>query len=143
VRAFLQQKQALGAEIDRVTPEEIHINGVIEGKQVTVVINAHGSSTAFSDLSSGKAQIGMSSRPFTASEAGSVGNVKERVLGLDGVVIVVNSASSLSTTTKTQLADIRKWQHECLCPRRQVRYVRYVQIAGSQEQAFDGFGEAL
>ena len=73
-----------------------------EPKPFDIEIDASGSETAFADLESGTADLGMSSRPATAAEIdhlkgagmGDLGAPEnENVIGLDGVAIIVNAAN--------------------------------------------------
>ena len=104
-RAFLQDKGAIGIEINRLSPDSIQVKSVLDGKAAFINVNARGSATAFTDLASGKCDIGMASRPVTVDEATKVGGkMSERVIGLDGVVIVVNKNLSVRSMNKSEIA---------------------------------------
>jgi phosphate transport system substrate-binding protein len=74
-----------------------------------IEVRAHGSSTAFRNLASGEADIGMSSRPIKPEEALSLASQDdltapsaEHILALDGLAMVIhpdNPVNSLSTDT--------------------------------------------
>ena len=53
------------------------------------------SATAFSSLAAGSADIGLASR-----------SANERVLGLDGVAVIVNDTNPIDTLSKREVADI-------------------------------------
>jgi phosphate transport system substrate-binding protein len=94
-------------------PDEVRIAGTSNGQPMVVEVKAHGSATAFKDLE-GAADIGMASRKITAAEAAGLltktgdltTNANEKVLGLDGVAIIVNEANSTDTMTKEEVAQI-------------------------------------
>ncbi|WP_111977922.1 substrate-binding domain-containing protein [Algibacillus agarilyticus] len=79
-----------------------------------VELHAHGSSTAFSDLLSGRADIGMASRRVKRDEVqrllpslgdlSKVGN--EHIIGLDGLAIIVNQNNTLKSLSTENLAKV-------------------------------------
>ncbi|HEX5515468.1 MAG TPA: phosphate ABC transporter substrate-binding/OmpA family protein, partial [Gammaproteobacteria bacterium] len=90
--------------------------------ELAVQILAHGSSTAFKDLRSGSADMGMSSRPIRASEAAALlpelgelnGPAGEHVIALDGLAVIVHPSNPLNSLTTQQVArlfagDIKNW----------------------------------
>lgn len=90
--------------------------------ELAVQVLAHGSSTAFKDLQSGSADMGMSSRPIRASEAAALlpklgelsGPAGEHVIALDGLAVIVHPANPLNSLTTQQVArlfagDIKNW----------------------------------
>jgi phosphate transport system substrate-binding protein len=94
---------------------ETRIAGVSGGQPIAVEVKAHGSATAFTSLAAGSADIGMASRKITGGEAADLqskglgdltSNVNERVLGLDGVAVIVNDANPTDTMTKDEVAAI-------------------------------------
>jgi phosphate transport system substrate-binding protein len=88
----------------------------------SIEVFAHGSGTAFEDLLSGKCDIGMASRRIKSDEAAKLakfGNMEsaasEHVIGLDGIVVIVNPSNPVVTLTKEQLASlfsgaVKNWQ---------------------------------
>ncbi len=114
VKAFLEKKQYAGAVIEDGNHEEIDVtvhDG--SGHPAHVHVSAHGSGDAFKDLASGKADIGMASRPIKPDEAKSLAALGdltdetcEHVIGLDGIAIIVNPANPLTQLTLAQLKDI-------------------------------------
>jgi phosphate transport system substrate-binding protein len=105
--------------------DETRVYGLLNGSPVAIEIKAHGSATAFTDLAAGACDIGMASRKIKSTEADDLkskglgdltGNANERVIGLDGVTIVVNETNPAETMTKDEVAAIfsgtlqgRKW----------------------------------
>jgi len=96
-------------------PVETRVSGVSGGQAMSVEVKAHGSATAFSSLAGGSADIGMASRKITPGEAAELqskglgdltANVNERVLGLDGVAVIVNDANPADTMTKDEVAAV-------------------------------------
>jgi phosphate transport system substrate-binding protein len=94
---------------------ETRIAGTAGGQALIIEVKAHGSETAFSSLAAGSADIGMASRKIGPGEAAELqnkglgdltSNVNERVLGLDGVAVIVNDANSLDTMTKDEVAAV-------------------------------------
>ena len=78
-------------------------------------VSAHGSSTAFTALASGAADIGMASRAIKPEEIQQLAALglgdfssaqQEHVLALDGVAVLINAANPLSKLSLAQIADI-------------------------------------
>jgi len=76
------------------------------GNDVTFEIAAEGSSTAFTNLKAGTADIGMSSRDAKDSEKAEIGNLKEFVAGIDMIAVIVNENNPISGLTKEQVKGI-------------------------------------
>lgn len=95
-------------------PNEIRISGQdAHGTLLNVLVAAHGSSTGFSALGRGEADMAAASRPITAEEALALAHLgelrsaaSEQVIGLDGVAIIVHPGNGLKALTTVQLADI-------------------------------------
>lgn len=92
---------------------ETVITATRNGKRVAITVAAHGSSTAFADLSAGKADVGMASRAINAKEIGALkalGDMtspsNEHVLALDGLAVVVNRTNPLSSLSVAQIRDL-------------------------------------
>lgn len=87
-----------------------HLNGRIE----FIEIHAHGSSTAFTDLLQGRAEMGMSSRRIKAQErdlllenSGDLSEPgSEHIIGLDGLAIITHSANPVAQLSLPQLVKI-------------------------------------
>lgn len=95
-------------------PAEKTVSVEMNGRVEFVEIHAHGSSTAFTDLLQGRAELGMSSRRVKAQER-EVMLVKhgdltetgaEHIIGLDGLAIIINSNNSLGQLSIPQLVKI-------------------------------------
>lgn len=71
-----------------------------DGKQMQVGISAHGTKTGFESLADGKSDICMAS--FQAKS----GSIEEHIIGLDGIAVIVNSKSNISSLTVKDLHDI-------------------------------------
>ena len=115
IEAFLAQQggaefswQQQNAEVERL------LSFSDSGQHKQVQLHAHGSSTAFKDLLSNKADIGMSSRRVTAGEVSKaqqtlgdlskIGN--EHIIALDGLAIIVNQNNPLKAISTEMLARI-------------------------------------
>lgn len=103
----IKTEQGQGATEKAITAQ---LNGRIE----FIEIHAHGSSTAFTDLLQGNAELGMSSRRIKEqerelllaksgdlTEAGS-----EHIIGLDGLAIITNNKNPLTKLSIPQLVKI-------------------------------------
>lgn len=105
---WLRSKGFNQVSVAETSPEERLVQGRDDqGRLFSVEIQAHGSSTAFADLASGSADIGMASRPIKRKEVdalarlGKMNDVQsEYVIGLDGVAVIVNPANPLATMDK-------------------------------------------
>jgi phosphate transport system substrate-binding protein len=94
--------------------DEARIAGTYNGQPIVVEVKAHGSSTAFTDLGAGACDIGMASRKITAAEVAGLltkagdltTNASEKVLGLDGVAVIVNEANPTDAMAKEEVAQI-------------------------------------
>lgn len=115
VEAFLKKKGLTG--IERSGMQD---NGVVkgrdphDGKLRQIEVAARGSATAFTDLTAGACDVGMSSRrikPEEATElmAKGLGDLQspagEHVLGLDGIAVIVHPNSPLQ---RIDLATLRR-----------------------------------
>lgn len=115
LEAFLAQQSATGmvwqqqgTDVERL----LSFNDNGQAKQIQ--LHAHGSSTAFKDLLSGKADVGMSSRRVTSDEVGQarlqlgdlskIGN--EHIIALDGLAIIVNQNNPLKAISTEMLAKV-------------------------------------
>lgn len=101
----------IGSEV--VGEQHMRILATNKGKRVAVDIRSHGSSTAFTGLAAGEADIGMSSRSIKASEEQqlvSSGRLdpenSEYVIGLDGIAVIVHPANPLKQLDKAVLRKI-------------------------------------
>ncbi len=84
------------------------------GNSATFEIAAEGSSTAFSALKAGTAQIGMSSRNVKDSEKAELPGLKEHIAGIDMIGVIVNQSNPIEDLTLEQIegiftGDITNW----------------------------------
>ncbi len=84
------------------------------GNDATFEIAAEGSSTAFTSLKSGTAQIGMSSRDVKDTEKAELPGLVEHIAGVDMIGVIVNKANGVEELTLEQVegiftGDIRNW----------------------------------
>lgn len=112
-QAFLRQQGAQDVKTVPGKPDEVTVQGTLSGVPRAIEIAAHGSATAFTDLATGKCDIGMSSRQIKPAEAASLSSFgdmtssgSEHVLGLDGVAIITNLGNPVSSLSVAQLAGI-------------------------------------
>ncbi len=115
MKTYLSQIKAKDIKIEHPMPEETMISFLLpdRSEREAVRIRAHGSSTAFKDLGSRSADIGMSSRPVKDEEVGqlsALGDMRslacEHVIGLDGLAIIVHQSNPISTLSVSQVAAI-------------------------------------
>jgi phosphate transport system substrate-binding protein len=115
VEEFLKSQGAQNVQRTPGAKDELAIVATLPGQSSpsAVEIKAHGSKTAFEDLGSGKADIGMASRNIKNDEKAALASLgdmtsraSENVLGLDGLGIIVNQANSLEALTEEQIRDI-------------------------------------
>lgn len=117
VKAWLSSKHATDVreedrpDGDKAVPEHV-IDATPNGKAIRVDVRAHGSSTAFTGLAAGTADIGVASRAINDAEAAEltrIGDMRspasEHVLGLDGVAVIVPSSNAVA---KLSTADLRR-----------------------------------
>lgn len=96
------------------SPVEKAVSAELNGRLEFVEIHAHGSSTAFTDLLQGSAELGMSSRRVKEQERelllAKQGDITEpggeHIIGLDGLAIIINSKNPLSQLSIPQLVKI-------------------------------------
>ncbi|MDZ5435097.1 phosphate ABC transporter substrate-binding/OmpA family protein [Pseudomonas fluorescens] len=102
---------------------EVRIVGeTAQGHRVEVELTAHGSSTGFSALKTGGADLAASSRPIKDREVGdlqSLGDLKspgaEQVIAIDGLAIILHPQNPLNQLDTVQLArifsgEVKTWE---------------------------------
>lgn len=114
--AWLAAKRATGiSRVKGAKADEVRVTAKLDGKPVAVDIKAHGSQTAFSDLAGSACDIGMASRKIKDAEAEDLrsrgrgdltSNAGERVIGLDGVAVIVHQTNPISVMSVDEVADI-------------------------------------
>jgi phosphate transport system substrate-binding protein len=123
--AWLASRGATNLHREPMGTDETRVYGLLDANPVAIEIEAHGSATAFTDLAKGVCDIGMASRQIKSNEVDDLkskdlgdltGNANERVIGLDGVTVIVNETNPTDNMTKDQVAAIfsgasedRKW----------------------------------
>jgi len=123
VRAWLERDGFNQIEVDEKAPLERVLTGTnSEGEQRWVEIHAHGSSTAFRDLSDGRADMGMSSRRIRDAEVEQLAYMgtldqprHEIVVGIDGLAVIVHPSNPLLALSIDQIraifsGRIRDWR---------------------------------
>lgn len=123
VMGLLAQQGAQGiAQQPGAKPNEMRIVGRLPSGQVNIDVAAHGSSTGFTALKAGQADLAASSRPIKdseASELSSLGDLRghdaEQVIAIDGVAVILHPANPLRELSIAQLAkvfsgEIRDWE---------------------------------
>ncbi|QBF26166.1 hypothetical protein EXN22_10845 [Pseudomonas tructae] len=83
------------------------------GQPLRIDIAAHGSSTGFTALKSGQAELAASSRPIKTSELSelqTLGDLNsaaaEQIIALDGIAVIVHPDNLLPQLTTTELAQV-------------------------------------
>ena len=115
VQAWLASKGAQDLRREQTKSEESRIVGTLNGAPVAITVTAHGSATAFTDLAAGACDIGMSSRAIKQDELANLkshglgdlsADANQRVLGLDGVAVIVNEANPTDSMTREEVANV-------------------------------------
>jgi len=84
-------------ELFKAEYERLHSN-------ITITISASGSGDGIRGAPAGTFEIGMSSRDLTPAEKGT--DIQEHVVAVDGIAVIVNSSSPISSLTRDQIRDI-------------------------------------
>ncbi len=115
VKGMLQQQGLQAVQVlASANANEQQVSGRTgQGQDIRVDIAAHGSSTGFTALASGQADLAASSRPIKDAEWVALdgrGDLKspeaEQVIAIDGVVIIVHPDNPLQQLDTEQLAGI-------------------------------------
>jgi phosphate transport system substrate-binding protein len=113
--AWLASRGATNLHRESMGTDETRVYGLLDANPVAIEIKAHGSATAFTDLGAATCDIGMASRKIKSNEVDDLkakglgdltGNVNERVIGLDGVTIIVNETNPTDSMTKDEVGTI-------------------------------------
>jgi phosphate transport system substrate-binding protein len=111
----IQQKNSKEKTADGKDEDIFRITARMPGKARTQLyeVTANGSGNAFTALSKGTAEVGMSSRPINEKEyrmLSAIGDFRsfacENVIGLDGIAVIVNRANPVQSLTRAQIGDI-------------------------------------
>ena len=112
---FLSKMEAKNIRREQLHQEEtvLSFDQVGSTERQAVLIQAHGSSTAFQALETGACDIGISSRPIKKEESEklqSLGDMLspncEHVVGLDGLAVIVCRNNPIHTLSTSQIAEI-------------------------------------
>ncbi|WP_136477199.1 substrate-binding domain-containing protein [Pseudomonas sp. DG56-2] len=115
VKGLLEAQGARQIMVDSTeTANELRVRAVdSQGKAVRIDIAAHGSSTGFTALKTGQADLAAASRPIKPNELselralGDLNNTSaEQIIGLDGVAVIVHPDNPLPQLSIAQLAGI-------------------------------------
>lgn len=124
VESLLQSQHATAIQrLPGAVPNESVIQAQDpQGRALRIDIAAHGSSTGFTALGRGEADLAAASRPINDAEANqlhALGDLRaaraEQVIGLDGVAVIVHPDNPLPQLTTQQLAEvfsghIQRWE---------------------------------
>jgi phosphate transport system substrate-binding protein len=115
VKGLLEARGASEVSIvttDRANETQVRARDAA-GQALRIDIAAHGSSTGFTALKAGQADLAAASRPIKASELEdlqALGDLNsaaaEHVIGLDGVAVIVHPDNPLPQLTTEQLAQV-------------------------------------
>lgn len=121
--ALTQQKRVSIADASH--GKQINLLNNKNKKVASIAVSARGSSSAFLFLQNGQAEIGMSSREISRSEQAALqkrfylkdmkSSQNEHVIGLDGIVVLVNPGNPVTTLSQDQISkifsgQIRNWE---------------------------------
>lgn len=115
VKGLLEEQglRAIRIEAGAAENEQKIIGTSSDGRRVTIEVAAHGSSTGFTALQDGSADLAASSRPIKASEASALaalGDLQsrdaEQVIAIDGLAIILHPSNPLGALRIDQLAQI-------------------------------------
>lgn len=107
----VEEAHRVGPDGNRIS--ESLIRAKFNGNPVVVAVKAQGSATAFKDMATGDADIGMASREINSSEATQLmppgdmrAQVSEHVLGLEGIAVIVSQSNTISSLSRSNLKKI-------------------------------------
>jgi phosphate transport system substrate-binding protein len=112
-------------------------------------IAAHGSSTGFTALAQGKADLAASSRPIKPSESTALVNLgegqalREHIIALDGLAIVVHPDNPIKALSTTQLAQVFAGQISNWAELGGPSGAIHLYARDEQSGTFDSFNELL
>lgn len=115
VESYLMARGATDIKtVQGKVPTEKAVSAQLNGRIEFIEIHAHGSSTAFTDLLQGSAELGMSSRRIKDQERDLLleksGDLtepgSEHIIGLDGLAIITNNNNALAQLSIPQLVKI-------------------------------------
>lgn len=81
------------------------VSGALGGERFSADVRSAGTGTAFKEMASGRCDVAMASREATPEELAMLGQgAVEHVLGLDGIAVIVNDQSLVSSLDVAQVA---------------------------------------
>jgi phosphate transport system substrate-binding protein len=113
VEAYFGSKGCTDITTKTIETELIHVQCRLGGTDQVASISFKGSSTAFTGLKDGSANIGMASRrakPAEVTSLAAIGNLlspaNEHVIALDGIAIIVNPANQIPRLSIDQVREL-------------------------------------
>lgn len=115
VESYLMARGATDIKTEQgKTPTEKAVSAQLNGRIEFIEIHAHGSSTAFTDLLQGSAELGMSSRRIKEQERellqAKTGDLtepgSEHIIGLDGLAIITNTKNPIGQLSIPQVVKL-------------------------------------
>ncbi len=90
-----------------ISSSGVVVSGSFSGERFSFDIRSAGTGTAFKEMAAGRCDVAMASRDASQDELSSLGQgATEHVLGLDGIAVVVNDQSQVSSLDVSQVASL-------------------------------------
>lgn len=121
LRAMLEQRGLANVRVQAQAAANEHsvLADTAPGRSLRFEVDAHGSSTGFSALQAGQADLAAASRPINAQEQqalqalGDMTSAQaEHVIGIDGVAVIVHPSNPLRALSLAQLAGVFSGQYQ-------------------------------
>ena len=113
VEAYFKNKGCINVTQQKIEIELINVTCRLDGKDYLASISFKGSSTAFTGLKNGTADVGMASRRANPSDVANLagqGNLispaNEHVVALDGIAIIVNPSNQIPKLSVPQVRSL-------------------------------------
>ncbi|HET6440444.1 MAG TPA: substrate-binding domain-containing protein [Anaeromyxobacter sp.] len=111
--AYLASKKATDVEVTHPGPDEVVVRGVLTDGPVGVEIRTGSTAQGLEDLLAGKTDVALASRRIRFEEAQKLSSIgamtspsSEHVLGVDGIMVVVNRANPVPALSREQLGAV-------------------------------------
>jgi phosphate transport system substrate-binding protein len=109
--AYLAGQGTTAVQVSRPEPEVAQVRGLADGGAVGIEIRAGDTARGLEDLLAGNADVALATRRPTPEELkrlGPLGPVAqgERVLGADGIAVIVNRVNPIASLTREQLGGL-------------------------------------
>jgi len=111
-QAWLGSQKATDLQLSR-QPDQVTVEGVLDGTPVGVEVSAGGTARGLDDLLAGKAEVALATRRVRPEErqrlsvlGAMTSPANEHVVGLGAVAVIVNNANSVQALSRDQLAAI-------------------------------------